>query len=682
MAWFAGAFALAMAAATVNAQASEAVVSYSTAGHATFGTPFVSSPRKLSRGHMHWYRWHPAARSLQGRAAKFGSTAVIGLESMRDLAAIRKRYGFDRVLAIPALHAVQVSVDSAQLGALLANAPTDPRVRYVSPVGPPRRAMGMPNDPLLHTIDGQTGLPYEWAFAASHVDRALDFTKGNPGVVVGVIDTGVDNVPDLAGKIDSLWSVNGTQIVEVSLHEGNDDYGHGTAVASMIAAAIDDGFGMAGFGGNTHVVGVHAGTEGAFFDNSVAIALMKLDSLGVRIVNMSLGGRTPSEPILVDAIHKAAADGMLLLASAGNDYGYVGWPAADLQPSNGGRSYGLAIGATTFDGHRAAFSDWGKHLSLVAPGVYGGLCSGLLVALPTSSRFDNSCFTTWIGDGGARYGNIAGTSFAAPEVTGIAALIWAARPELENYQVADIIKQSARRDTGTSWTPEMGCGQLDAGAALELATSRSAAAWAEPEQGDDAACSTAGDRPPTWPSELNQTITFEPIGNKALGDSDFAVKATASSGLQVSFTADGNCSITGITVHLTGAGMCAITASQEGDASHNLATSVSRGFLIADVPTRKVRALAAFGRPGASVNLPFRVGKGNGDIAVKITVQRNRTTVARLARNFFRVDSGGVYSLAWQAPKAKTNAVYRFCVTLADRAGRSTPPSCGRIRLR
>jgi subtilisin family serine protease len=255
-AWFVAALiALAMAASTVNAEASDAFVPYSAATHSLW------PPLKIHR-HMQWYRWHPGARSLQGRASKFGSTAVIGLESMRDLAALRKWYGFDRVIAIPALHAVQVSVDAAQLNALLANAPNDPRVRYVSPVGPTRRVMSMPNDPFLHMIDGQTGLPYEWAFAASRVDRALDFSQGSPGIVVGVIDTGAANVPDLAGKIDGIWSVSGTQVLEISLLEGNDDFGHGTAVASVIAANVDDGYGMAGFGGKTHVIVVHAGSEG------------------------------------------------------------------------------------------------------------------------------------------------------------------------------------------------------------------------------------------------------------------------------------------------------------------------------------------------------------------------------------------------------------------------------------
>ena len=357
----------------------------------------ASPPPRLGALHMHWFRWHRSTR-LAATAASvgFGSTAVLGLRSMGDLASLRATYGFAHVREIPSLHAAEVSVDEGHLRALLTQGPSDPRVRYVSPLGPERRTTSMPNDPLLHAIDAQTNLPTEWQFAASHVDRALDFTSGNPSIVVGTIDTGAAAVPDLAGKLDSLWSVTGTQISQ-SPPEGNDDYGHGTAVASLIAANVDDGFGMAGFGGTTHVIAVHAGNEGFFLDTPVAIALTKLVSLGARIVNMSIGGRTPSAPILVDAIHQAEANGVLLIAAAGNDNGYVGWPAADLQTSDGGRSYGLAVGATNVNGSRAAFSDWGRHLSLVAPGDYGGTCSGVLVALPAASLFDDSCFVTWTG---------------------------------------------------------------------------------------------------------------------------------------------------------------------------------------------------------------------------------------------------------------------------------------------
>jgi len=88
--------------------------------------------------------------------------------------------------------------------------------------------------------------------------------------------------------------------------------------------------------------------------------------------------------------------------------------------------------------------------------------------------FDGTCYPIFNGEGGGRYAYVGGTSFSAPEVVGVAALVWAARPDLRNWEVAEIIKQSAHRDA-PRWTPEAGWGVLDAAAALELATGRSSA---------------------------------------------------------------------------------------------------------------------------------------------------------------------------------------------------------------
>jgi hypothetical protein len=120
----------------------------------------------------------------------------------------------------------------------------------------------------------------------------------------------------------------------------------------------------------------------------------------------------------------------------------------------------------------------------------------VLVALPAVSQFDRTCYTIFA-TGGARYGYLAGTSFSAPEVAGTAALIWAVRPTLLNYQVADIIKESAQRTTG--WTSSAGCGVLDAGAALELAVSRTDAEWAQPRPLGPDACSIGGTKWASWP---------------------------------------------------------------------------------------------------------------------------------------------------------------------------------------
>ena len=82
-------------------------------------------------------------------------------------------------------------------------------------------------------------------------------------------------------------------------------------------------------------------------------------------------------------------------------------------------------------------------------------------------------------------------------------------------------------------------------------------------------------------NKLGQTITFGAPPNKSFGDADFTLAATASSGLPVSFAASGDCTVTGNSVHLTGAGSCTITASQGGDLSYTPAQDVSRSFNIA-----------------------------------------------------------------------------------------------------
>lgn len=81
--------------------------------------------------------------------------------------------------------------------------------------------------------------------------------------------------------------------------------------------------------------------------------------------------------------------------------------------------------------------------------------------------------------------------------------------------------------------------------------------------------------------QCSQTITFDALGDKTYGNQDFTVSATASSGLPVSFSATGKCSINGTTVHITGAGSCNITASQAGNTMYQAAPDVVRSFVIA-----------------------------------------------------------------------------------------------------
>src|SRR6185369_2199771 len=108
-------------------------------------------------------------------------------------------------------------------------------------------------------------------------------------------------------------------------------------------------------------------------------------------------------------------------------------------------------------------------------------------------------------------------------------------------------------------------------------------------------------------AKANQTITFNPLGNKTFGDADFNVTATASSTLAVSFTASGNCTISTNIVHLTGGGSCTITAKQGGDTNYNPATDVPQPFTIA-----KANQTITFGALG---NKTF----GDADFGVSAT---------------------------------------------------------------
>src|SRR5262249_50846173 len=82
-------------------------------------------------------------------------------------------------------------------------------------------------------------------------------------------------------------------------------------------------------------------------------------------------------------------------------------------------------------------------------------------------------------------------------------------------------------------------------------------------------------------SKQTQTITFAALPGRTFGDPDFTVSATASSGLPVSFSASGNCTVTGSTVDIQAAGSCTITASQAGDATWAAAPDVPQSFTIA-----------------------------------------------------------------------------------------------------
>src|SRR5204863_8573893 len=123
----------------------------------------------------------------------------------------------------------------------------------------------------------------------------------------------------------------------------------------------------------------------------------------------------------------------------------------------------------------------------------------------------------------------------------------------------------------------------------------------------------------------DQEITFDVLPDKRVEDPDFNVSATVPSPLPISFVASGNCALIGATgtlIHLTGAGSCTITASQEGNANWNPATPVTRTFAIANNdsnPTVISFGAAAY-QVGEKAGLVHIVVARSGDLSGSSTV--------------------------------------------------------------
>src|SRR5439155_8792970 len=317
-------------------------------------------------------------------------------------------------------------------------------------------------------LDPRSGAPYQWAFHAVGADAAFGLSKGDPSILVGIVDSGVASVPDLQGKVaETFWDSRTNA-------SAADVIGHGTFVASVIGAANDEGFALAGYCGACRLA-VYKAIP--LTDLQIAAGIERLTDAHVRVVNLSLVQPTASQDV-VDAINYALAAGVLVVAASGNEgHGTVDFPASVLQPPNGTATGGIAVGASDAAGNRSGFSNWGSQLSLVAPGSFDARCNvGILGAIPQiATDFDNrqSCDAVYVDHDGSRYAYASGTSFAAPAVAGIAALVWAAAPGLTNVQVASVLEQTATRPAA-SWTPTVGWGVVNAQAAVESVLGRTA----------------------------------------------------------------------------------------------------------------------------------------------------------------------------------------------------------------
>lgn len=319
-------------------------------------------------------------------------------------------------------------------------------------------------------VPGEAGV---WAKS-----NALAKDKLRP-VTVAVIDSGIDWFhPDLPAK--SLWK-NADEIPENGKDDDGNGYvddvigfnfvdydnlpwdqdGHGTFVSGVIAAGQENGTGIAGISSTTRVMALKSlDAFGNGHASMVAEAIIYAADNGADIINLSLGGRTPTNMERL-AVAYAKKNDVLVIAAAGND----GKPVADYAPA--GIEGVMTITATDRNDKRAGFSNWGPAIDVAAPGVDVLSLRARetdLLSLIRGVTYDVGAGV--VGNDRA-YFRASGTSFAAPIVSGTAAVILAARPDLTAEQLDRMIKHSTRDIETIGFDNFSGYGMLNASAAVE-----------------------------------------------------------------------------------------------------------------------------------------------------------------------------------------------------------------------
>ncbi|WP_245633580.1 type VII secretion-associated serine protease mycosin [Amycolatopsis jejuensis] len=272
-------------------------------------------------------------------------------------------------------------------------------------------------------------------------ERVWPVTDGG-GVVVGVVDTGVDgSIPQLSGGkvlpgLDTTKPGNSPA--------DSDCFGHGTFVAGIIAATPTSGTGYAGVAPGVKILPIRCATtdspgqEGSLTPESMAHGIRAAVDQGARVINLS-ASTTEQVSALADAVEYAAQKDVLVVASAANGAKRgdpVTYPAA--YPSV------LAVGAVDQNGQHADFSQTGPFVSLVAPGVD----------------------VLGLGPGGPGQWKASGTSYAAPFVTAVAALVRAYRPNLTAAQVKQRLIATANHPAVPLPDPALGWGTVNPLAAV------------------------------------------------------------------------------------------------------------------------------------------------------------------------------------------------------------------------
>jgi serine protease len=316
---------------------------------------------------------------------------------------------------------------------LLKSLRKSPLKKYVESIEPNYiyKLAEVPNDPDYSK---------QWNLRSINVEKAWEDSHGE-GITVAVIDTGVSKVPDL----EQTELVEGYDFVNDS-NNPTDDHGHGTHVAGTIAQSTNNNYGVAGIAYQAKIMPLKVlAAQGGGTVADIAEAIRFAADNGATVINMSLGGGGDSG-VMAEAIDYAYKKGVTIVAAAGNaNENSASYPAR--------YPHVISVAAIDASGQKAPYSNFGAGVDISAP---GGAEGGKILQETLDPETGNPVFAEF-----------EGTSMAAPHVAGVAALIQATGVK-EPEQVLKILQESSRKITEDPFN-HFGAGQLDAGAAVQLA---------------------------------------------------------------------------------------------------------------------------------------------------------------------------------------------------------------------
>ena len=328
----------------------------------------------------------------------------------------------------------------------------------------------------LTVTPNDTGYLSQWNLHMMGVQNAWRFTKGSDDVLIGVQDTGLgtnDN-GNIHYDLRTTLSYSSNLADDFYREDGDDSYqknsSHGTSVQGIIGAATDNELGIAGINWNSdvfHIDVLDNNSGDLSLEEATQNMIDQANSQGQRlIINMSLGTST-FDVNYHSALAQLAAnnqDNVLFVISAGNNghQGETGLasPAVLAKDYDNVIAVGASWGAydengnTTEPGQRIEYDYWGSQ--------YG---SGLTLMGPSEVLTTHASV-----DGEFRYqSNFNGTSASAPNVTGVASLVWSANPNLSASQVQEILSETAYDLGEEGYDQYYGHGFVNADAAVRRA---------------------------------------------------------------------------------------------------------------------------------------------------------------------------------------------------------------------